>query len=213
MKDYREARFREHLVQRISDGVIGEKLLNGRMQFQAVNHTRGKKSASFLDTLFAAIRINAGERNRDVRIFGGEFRHTLIRYGRPATQSLIHCEHYASDLARPVVVSQGALVVRYATVPKILLRGPIRRGFFAAMLDVHVNVDGGDRIHVNGPQVAHGPPSRLSIARTSRSCSYTTRSGSMYNARRAKDQLFFKRFLLRLEYVWRLPRQPCMNCP
>ena len=68
VKEHGQPRFREDFVERIRDAVVGRKLLEGRMKFEAANAARLHQLARLAHAVGAARGIDAREGDRDVRM-------------------------------------------------------------------------------------------------------------------------------------------------
>ena len=106
VKEHRQARFREDLVERIRDAIVGEELLQRRMQLQAANAAAGDEPPRLAHRFGASCRIEADERHRDIGVPGGEFDDGVVGDLRPSGQLLVDGEDDAADLPRAVVLGE-----------------------------------------------------------------------------------------------------------
>src|SRR5688572_5859376 len=90
------------------------------------------------------MRVETRKRDGNVRMVGGKFRHLVVRHFRTPGQLLVHGEDDAGHLARAVVVGERGPVA-FGGGAEVLLRLVVGSRGLAHVLEVHVDVDGGER--------------------------------------------------------------------
>src|SRR5215468_1930999 len=70
VKNYRQFRLCKDFVERISKRITRGKLLHGRMELQSAYRSFRKKALRLPQTMRSTVRIDARERNGDIRIRG-----------------------------------------------------------------------------------------------------------------------------------------------
>ena len=106
MKQHRQPGFGEDLVERVGEAVVGEELLDRRVQLEAANAAAGNQPPRLGDRGRAAVRIDADERHRDVGVVARERQDVVVGEVRPAGQPFVDGEDDAAHLSRAVVLRQ-----------------------------------------------------------------------------------------------------------
>ena len=78
VKNNRQPGLGKDFVQRISQAIVGEKLLDGRMKFQSSDLPFGHQALGFLHALRAAMRIDTRKRDGNVGISFSESHHFIV---------------------------------------------------------------------------------------------------------------------------------------
>src|SRR4030095_2354173 len=102
-----QSRFGEYFVQRIGYPVIRRKLLERRMQLEAVNFAGRNQPPCVSDRFWTSVRIHAGEGDRDIGVFLRKFDHLIIGDQRASGKRLFYRKYDASHVARPVIVRKS----------------------------------------------------------------------------------------------------------
>jgi len=98
----------------------------------------------------AAVRIDAGERDGNVRVRAREVRDLVVRELRAARQAFIDGEDDEGHAARSVVLGEPVRVARRAALAEVLPRGTIGAGVVVGRVEVHMHVYSGDFTDPNG---------------------------------------------------------------
>jgi hypothetical protein len=112
VEEHRQLRFREHLIQGIRDAIVREELHDGRVQFQPSDLPGRYETARLGDSLLAALRVDAGKRNRDVGVLLRVGDDLVVGEPFHAAQRFVHRKDDERHVAGPVVVGHGIAVAR-----------------------------------------------------------------------------------------------------
>jgi len=122
VKNHRQLRLGQHLIERISDLIVGVEALQGRMQFESANTPMAIRTPGFAYSARAASGIDTGEGHDRCRCFQPRTRRTssLGTGGRPVRRSSTEKDH-AADLARAVVFGELLAAACGAGIAEIFL--------------------------------------------------------------------------------------------
>ena len=94
MEDYRKLVLVDHLVDRISHPISGMGVLQNPVKFETFYPVVFDQVARLAGTIFAFVRINAGEGHADIVVFGGDLCDLIVRHPlRPQSALAINSEH------------------------------------------------------------------------------------------------------------------------
>jgi hypothetical protein len=86
VEQHRQPRLLEHLVERVGQSVVGEELLQRRMELQSADVPAGDQAARLAYRLVAPVRVQADEGERHIGVFGREVEDRVVPDHRPPAQ-------------------------------------------------------------------------------------------------------------------------------
>jgi hypothetical protein len=155
VEHHRDAQLRGGLVQRVPALLVRREALQRGVQLQPAG-PGGDQRAQRGDRLVAVVRVHRGERDEHVAELGGLLDDLQAGQGRvPGGGVRVHGEHHGGHVPGPVVLGDAVDGGRpVGAGAEVLGRGGqqlVVQGEAAVLvgLDVHVGVDGGDRVQVD----------------------------------------------------------------
>src|SRR5690348_4751879 len=127
------------------------------MKFESVYQSGGNQPFGLADRIRSAGGIHAGEGHDDIGILSGKLDNIIVRRDRPARESLVYGKNHASDIPRAIVFRHLPAPSRRGAA-EVLLRCLIGFRSLSFVLDMRVDVDRFQPVHVKTLLIAHGSP-------------------------------------------------------